>query len=250
MDYAVFGNGKKILVILPGLSLKSVLRDDKALEEAYACFTDDYTVYLFDRGRHDTPCTIEDLAEETALIMKALGLEKTCLFGVSQGGMMAQVIAVRHPELVRKLVLASTLSRTVEEQKQKTEAWIRLAERKAAEELAESSAELIYSENTLNLYGSFIRASFRDPTDEELVQFRMMAGAASSFDVLEALTDLACPVLVMGSLGDKLIPPEAQLLTARTAHGELFLYDASYGHAVYDEAPDFKARLREFFDRA
>ncbi|MBR0087730.1 MAG: alpha/beta hydrolase [Lachnospiraceae bacterium] len=249
MDYAVFGNGEKILVIIPGLSLKSVLQNEKAIEEAYACFKESYTVYLFDRRVHDSSCTIDDLAEETALVMKALGLRDAFLFGASQGGMMAQVIALKYPELVKKLVLGSTLSRTVEEQSRKIKEWIRLAERKAVKELAESSARLLYSENTLELFGEAIQASLQDPSEEELLQFRMMAEAAASFDVLDRLQEIACPVLVIGSLGDKLIPPEAQLLTAKQAHGELFLYDASYGHAVYDEAPDYKARLMEFFER-
>ena len=170
MDYAVFGNGEKVLVIIPGLSLKSVLQNEKAIEEAYACFKENYTVYLFDRRAHDSFCTIDDLAEETALVMKALGLRDIFLFGASQGGMMAQVIALKHPELVKKLVLGSTLSRTVEEQRRKTEEWIRLAERKAVKELAESSAKLLYSEKTLELFGEAILASLLDPSEEELLQ--------------------------------------------------------------------------------
>jgi pimeloyl-ACP methyl ester carboxylesterase len=54
------------------------------------------------------PDTIEEMAEDAATFIKALGYEKVDLFGFSLGGMIAQALVVRYPELVRKLVLAGT----------------------------------------------------------------------------------------------------------------------------------------------
>jgi pimeloyl-ACP methyl ester carboxylesterase len=55
----------------------------------------------------DRPLTIEQMAEDTVALMRHLHLERADLFGYSLGAGIALQVAVRHPGLVRKLVLAS-----------------------------------------------------------------------------------------------------------------------------------------------
>ncbi|WP_420180400.1 alpha/beta fold hydrolase [Paenarthrobacter sp. TA1.8] len=54
------------------------------------------------------PGSIEGMADDAATFIKALGYPKVDLFGFSLGGMVAQSLVVKHPGLVRKLVLAGT----------------------------------------------------------------------------------------------------------------------------------------------
>lgn len=54
------------------------------------------------------PDSIEGMADDAATFIKALGYPKVDLFGFSLGGMIAQSLVVKHPGLVRKLVLAGT----------------------------------------------------------------------------------------------------------------------------------------------
>jgi len=55
-----------------------------------------------------TPNTIDAMARDAIVFIRALGLGKVDLFGFSMGGMIAQVIAEDEPQLVRKLILAGT----------------------------------------------------------------------------------------------------------------------------------------------
>ena len=55
-----------------------------------------------------TPTTIEAMAQDAVAFMRALGLEQVDLLGFSMGGMIAQLIADAHPQLVRKVILAGT----------------------------------------------------------------------------------------------------------------------------------------------
>jgi len=55
-----------------------------------------------------TPDTIEAMATDAVTFVRALGLQRVDLFGFSMGGMIAQVIAQREPDLVRKVILAGT----------------------------------------------------------------------------------------------------------------------------------------------
>ena len=56
----------------------------------------------------DRPLTFEALADDAAALIRHLGLEKADLVGYSLGGGAALQTAIRHPEVVRKLVLVST----------------------------------------------------------------------------------------------------------------------------------------------
>ena len=52
MDYIKFGHGSNTLVILPGLSVQSVMLLADAVADAYDCMTNDFTIYLFDRRKN------------------------------------------------------------------------------------------------------------------------------------------------------------------------------------------------------
>ena len=51
MEYLKFGHGKKTLLIIPGLSIQSVIASADAIEEAYMPLTDEFTIFLFDRRK-------------------------------------------------------------------------------------------------------------------------------------------------------------------------------------------------------
>jgi pimeloyl-ACP methyl ester carboxylesterase len=55
-----------------------------------------------------TPKTIEEMAKDAVVFVRALGLKQVDLFGFSMGGMIAQVIAADEPHLVRKVIIAGT----------------------------------------------------------------------------------------------------------------------------------------------
>ena len=54
------------------------------------------------------PDTIEAAADDAYTFIKALGFDKIDIFSFSMGGMIAQDLVVKHPDLVRKLVLTGT----------------------------------------------------------------------------------------------------------------------------------------------
>jgi pimeloyl-ACP methyl ester carboxylesterase len=56
----------------------------------------------------DRPLSFEQMADDVAALIKHLGLERADIFGFSLGGGVALQIAIRHPDVVRKLALAST----------------------------------------------------------------------------------------------------------------------------------------------
>lgn len=248
MDYIVFGNGEKSFVILPGLSVHSVMGLADSIADAYKCFTEEYTVYLFDRPKTlQEGTTIRDLAASTAEAMKAVGIENAYIFGASQGGMIAQYIGIDHPELVTKMILGSTLSKQNATFEAVGKEWLSLAEKKDENSLLEKFVDDIYSENTLNAYRDMLISSNTGITDEEYERLVILIKSCMTFDCYEELSEIQCSVLVLGSEGDKVVTAEASKEIAEALNCEIYLYDTSYGHGVYDEAPDYKQRCMDFF---
>ena len=235
MRYIKFGKGGKNLVVIPGLSVKSVLFSEEQIVSAYSPFENDYTVYLFDR-RLNMPenYTVYGMANDTAAVMTALGLEDVCLFGVSQGGMIAQCIAVDHPALVSKLVLGSTAAR---------------AAGGGIKADAREFLNALYADEFISKLGIAEALSNVEITDDEEKRFKITSKAADGFDLTDKLSRIKCPVLVIGASNDGIIPSSASAELAELTGGELYMYGAPYGHAVYDEAPDYKARVLEFLER-
>src|SRR5262245_44165067 len=57
----------------------------------------------------DRPFSVEQMADDTADLLQQLGVRKADVFGYSDGGMVALELAIRYPELVRKLALSSAV---------------------------------------------------------------------------------------------------------------------------------------------
>ena len=55
----------------------------------------------------DRPITYEQMADDTAALLQHLGIAEADVFGYSMGGGIALLLAIRHPEVVRRLVVAS-----------------------------------------------------------------------------------------------------------------------------------------------
>lgn len=57
----------------------------------------------------DRPLSFEQMADDTAALLKKSGVKQVDVFGYSEGGVVALELAIRHPQMVRKLVLASAV---------------------------------------------------------------------------------------------------------------------------------------------
>ena len=247
MDYIKFGNGEKNFVIIPGLSVHSIMGSADVIADAYQSFAEEYTVYVFDRPKElEEGYTIRMLAEDTAAAMKELKLEDADVFGASQGGMMAMYLAIDHPELVHKLILGSTLAKPNDTFNQVAAKWLSLAENRDEEGLLESFADDVYSEATLEAYRDTLISANKGITEEEYQRFIILGKACENFYCYDELSSIQCPVLVLGSEGDKVVTAEGSRQIAEALGCEIYLYDESYGHGVYDEAPDYKQRCLDF----
>ena len=208
MCYAAFGYGEKPFVILPGLSdgLMTVKGKALMLAKPYKMFFENFTVYMFSR-KNDLPdgITIADMAEDQAAAMELLGLKKAAVMGVSEGGMIAQILAARHPELVEKLVLAVTAPRVNDLIREGLDTWIGFAKLGDHKNLMIDTAERSYSPSYLKIYRWIypVIGTIGKPADYG--RFLSNANATLSFDATDDLATITCPTLIIGGDEDKIV---------------------------------------------
>ncbi|MBQ3417490.1 MAG: alpha/beta hydrolase [Ruminococcus sp.] len=247
MRYCSFGEGERQLVILPGLDTKSVLLAAPVIENAYRCFSQDFTVTVFDR-RTDMPdpYSIREMARDTALAMQKLDIKEANIFGASQGGMIAQYIAIDFPDLVASLILGSTICRENPMAREVIGRWITLAEQGDRRGLSKDFTETLYSKAFQEKYGDLLLKFNDHVSDEDLRRFVICAKAIEGFDTTDELDKISCPVFVIGSLGDLVVGKDSSRELAHYLHCECYLYDENTAHCVFDEAPDYKNRMLDF----
>lgn len=249
MEYLSFGNGKKTFVMIPGLSIKSVILSAEAIENAYEQLCDDYTIYLFDRKKNiEADYSIENMADDTYEAINALGLKDIYLFGVSQGGMIALTMAIKHPDIAKAMIITSSASRICDFSKSQIKNWITLASKNEKEELAKVMAHDVYSEGTVSQYKEMLIEPSANASDYEISKFIKLATAILNYDVYEQLNKIKAPMFVIGAQNDNVLTANASVEIAEKTGCESYIYDG-YSHAVYDEASDYKARLKQFFDK-
>lgn len=247
MDYIKFGTGKKPFVIIPGLSLRSILFSASTIATTYSTFSEDYTIYVFDRKREIEPnYSIKDMAMDTANAMKILGIKGAYMLGTSQGGMICQYIAILYPELISAMVLGSTLCRANDTSKKVISSWVSYGEKRDVQGLNRSIFNNIYSEEHLEAHSRAFELIENDGTEKEMERFVILAKACLDFDCYNSLNKIHCPVFVIGDNNDKVVTAEASVEIAEKLNCQLYMYQG-YSHAVYDEALDYRDRIWEFF---
>lgn len=247
LDYVRFGKGDRTLVLIPGLSFNRVKGFALPLAGMYRLFAKAYTVYVFDK-RADIPdgYTIRDMANDLALAMRQLRLCGADVLGVSQGGMIAQYLAMDHPQLVRRLALGVTAPRKNAVLEEAVSGWIAMAQAGERKALVADMLEKTYSDAYRKRYRLLMPLLSRMVKKRDFERFIALARACLTCNAYPELYKITCPTFVIGGKQDKIVTAEASEEIAAALGCELYLYDA-LGHAAYEEAGDFNERVYRFF---
>jgi len=250
MPVTSFGNGSRNLLILPGIYVTNLYHSADAVENAFAELFSDYTVYLMDRNLNmHQGHTIRDMSDDTAKVMDKLGINDAFVFGASMGGMIALFLAADHPEKVKRMIVASSVPRTGANIDRLFDTWIQFARSRDRHGLAISFADFLSSDASRDIFRQITLEAMNQCTDEDLDMFVYQCTACQFMDLRdELLTKITCPTLAIGCLGDHVLGPDGTEEIAKGIGCDYYMYDGRFGHAVYDEAPDFRQRLLDFFN--
>ncbi len=254
MAYSIHGSGDPV-VLIGGYTMG---KESWGLQ--VAGLAKHFKIITFDnRGVGETkipssPFTIADMAADTVGLMDGLGIDSSNIFGVSMGGLIAQVLALDYPDRVRKVALGCTTHggrHAVQPEQKVMEELAAAADPKIpAEQAIRMRVPLIYSEGFIKgepeRLEEFVRLAMKYWPTPEGAAGQMKA--LSIFNVKRRLGEISCPVLVITGSEDRMMPPEnSRLLAERIPGAQLHMVKAA-GHNFFQEKPEEVNRvLIEFF---
>jgi len=223
-------------------------------------FAAKYRVIAFDNrgvgqsGAPDLPYSTAMMADDTAGLLDALGIERAHVCGVSMGGMIAQEIALRHPGRVRTLQLHATLGRPDAYMRALVEGWRKTRIALGREDALRVIALWLFAPRTYEERPEFVELvlqnAIANPHPQSLTGFLRQGDAVLGHDTLERLEQLRCPTLVSVADQDILVPPRFSHAIAQRVPGAELKTIADAGHAYMWEAPEaFNAMCLEFLAR-
>jgi 3-oxoadipate enol-lactonase len=197
--------------------------------------------------------TTDAMADDAVTVLDAAGVERAHVYGISLGGMVAQALALRHPDRVRSLVLGATSPggpRAVRPSAEVT-AFFRRRLGMAPERAARESIPINYGERC--------RAEHFERIEEDVAQrlshpfseraYRAQIFAAAWHNAYGSLARITAPTLVVHGALDRVIPAgNARLLAGRIPGARLRLLEHA-GHLYPTEEPRADQEIARFLAR-
>ncbi|MGI5129094.1 alpha/beta hydrolase [Pseudonocardia sp. CA-107938] len=242
LPYVRIGAGPVPLVVLPGLALT----DEPPAGLARAAYARgfrrlaaDHTVYIVQRpqGLPDGASTADITAAYAATLGPELGPFR--LMGLSTGGLIAQQVAIRQPELVERLVLVVSGARLAPAGRALCERWLELAAAGRWQELhGDLGAIAVDGAVAQWLARRLIGLTGGTPTARQAADFTTTVAADLAHDTRAELRGVATPTLVIGGALDPFFPAATLEETATALPNRRLLVFPRNGHGV----PKHRAR--------
>ncbi|GAC1580786.1 MAG: 3-oxoadipate enol-lactonase [Candidatus Dormibacteria bacterium] len=238
----VAGDGPPLL-LFPGLGATRVVFDP-----LLALLTPTFRVAVYDqRGIGDSqltpgPYTTEQLGDDAAAVLDGLAIDHAAVMGASFGGLVAQQLAIRHPQRIEALLLAATGPGSAPlASKPDPAAADALLGRGARtpEDAYRLACTVLYSRRFQEEHADFIEKQVRDRARRPVAAraFQAQLAASQGHDVWDALPSIAAPTLVLHGGEDAVMPlANAKLLCDRIPGAVLDVFDGA-GHLFFHEQP-------------
>jgi len=254
MFYVEAGAGEPLVLIM-GLG-----GDHLGWGFQFGAFAERYRVVAFDNrgaGQTDTPdlpYTTRMMADDTRGLMDALDIRRARVVGVSMGGMIAQELALHHPDRVRALHLGCTLARPDGYLTTLSASWRELRAQMGREFTLRAIGPWLFAAATYNERPEFVEMIFQNaltnPHPQSLTGFVRQTEAVATHDTLARLAEIRCPTLVSVGEEDILLPPRFSRELAAGLPGARLELVPGAGHVYFWERPDvFTALCLDFFSR-
>jgi 3-oxoadipate enol-lactonase len=239
--YELEGTGQRLLVVSgTGGDLRQQPRvSDGPLAENFEVLAYDQRG-LGQSSLPPWPYAMKDFADDAAALLDAVGWEDCLVLGISFGGMVAQELAIRHPERVRRLVLACTSAGGEGGSSYPLHKLFELGpeERSAVRmQLIDSRWDETWQQanpDMVRLVSERMRLEDEAETPAGLTN---QLAARAEHDTAGRLDSISCPTLVCGGRFDGIAPPSNGEFLARSIPGaRLEMFDGGHGFFIQDAA--------------
>jgi len=196
------------------------------------------------------PYTLDALVEDAARLIREWGRGPVVFVGLSMGGMVAQGLAIRHPDLVRGVVLANTTAQYPEAAQAAWDARIAALKAGGMARIAEMVVERYLHADFRAAHPEFTAALHAQLLRADAAGYLATCQAIRAVDWLPSLVRVKCPTLVLSGARDiGATPAMGQAIAERIANAQFEVFDEA-SHLSVAEAPQrFEAAVRGLIAR-
>jgi 3-oxoadipate enol-lactonase len=199
----------------------------------------------------DGPVSVEVMADDAAGVLRALDISSAHVAGFSGGSLVVQELALRHPDLVRSLVLQSTWARIDSYGRTQLEFWRWLIETAPSErEFLEWFYLWIYTARAHNdgTVDKFVEEVLAFPHKQAPEDLQRHLAAFVDHDGTDRLPRIAAPTIVLAGGRDLNARPELGRAVAELIPGARFEVIPEEAHQPFQEIPEeWNARVDAFW---
>ena len=249
MDYVTFGTGNQPLVIIPGLGdgLETVKGKAQLFSLSYRLLAKHYKIYVFSRiNELRQGYTTRDMAADLAEAMETLNLDTAYIMGISQGGMIAQWLAVDFPERVQRLILAVTTAKPSQLARERIERWQKLSQSGNFKHLMLDIAQHSYTQKSYQKWRFLYNIMGRLGRIKDEKRIVIQSQSCLEHNSLGVLKYIHCPTLILGALEDDVIGVKGSKELEKAISGCQLLILKHSGHALYEENKVFQEAICGF----
>lgn len=181
--------------------------------------------------------TTHDLAEDAAAFVDRVVGAPVVVTGHSMGGMVAQWLAARRPDLVHRLVLTATLARPDDSFRATLERWQRLVEAGEWRAFATDANAASYTGSELLRRRLLQRVARPRPAPHLVDRHGALTRACLHHDTRHALDRIACPTLVLAGARDPVVAPSSSRAVADGIDGARFVALDGLAHGFPEQSP-------------
>jgi pimeloyl-ACP methyl ester carboxylesterase len=194
--------------------------------------------------------TIRDMAEDTVGLMDALGLDSAHVVGDSMGGMIAQELAIAHPDRLRTLTLVCTEPHVDPYLGLICESWRSMRSRLEKKDFARAASVWVMSHRYLaeeKNVREFVDLMFDNPHPQSDAGFFRQLDACLGHDTLGRLERIQAPTLVLVGEEDILTPPRlSRLMVERIPGAKLVVIPEGPHGFIWEQAPEVNRVILDF----
>jgi 3-oxoadipate enol-lactonase len=252
LHWESFGEGPAVLLIAgQGMTVDTWWATTPVLARSFRVIAFDNR----DTGRSSRlpwPYSLVQMAHDAVAVLDAAGEQRAHVYGISLGSMVAQEVALRHPDRVQALVLGASSAGGFAAYKPSpsslAQTFLLRAGSMGPEEAEWAAVPYTYAEKTRRLHADRIGTDIahRLSSPGEPLAFLHQAGVVATHDAYARLNGVTAPTLVVHGEEDVFVPPANALVLAERIPGATLRLWPEAGHMYTIDEPEADQDIARF----